>query len=71
MPWEKILVVYRNKIGSLSFKMKSYISYLVFGYIALGVYANTTCRVVDLEMDTFEEYISSHNVVMVEFYAPW
>jgi hypothetical protein len=42
-----------------------------FVLLALSLQIVTATRVVDLTISTFDGFISSHSMVMVEFYAPW
>lgn len=39
----------------------------------LAAFASTTsaAAVADLTTDTFDDYVNSHAVIMVEFFAPW
>jgi hypothetical protein len=48
-----------------------------YALLALGIAATlprviaTTAGPVDLTVETFDQYISSYDAVMVEFFAPW
>ena len=47
------------------------IFYVAFATLAGLLRSSQASHVVDLGVGTFDEFVSSHRTVMVEFYAPW
>ena len=50
--------------------MRGYTSIVLGGIAALST-ITAASTVPDLTVANFDEYVSSHDVVMVKFYAPW